>query len=365
MKKGQVNVVIYFRIFEILLLVMVIMIIATEVTNVKDSGLYQKKFISRDLALVMDSLTNARGNLMYSYNPPLATLSKFDINLKGGMVLVDDEAWPYATNKLYRLNEPLAFEKPHALRIKKIGNSISVEDVKSKEVPFNGYVLECPGTASDISSIIIDPGHGYDAASGKGDVGLKGTFKDAKGTVTPESWLALSIGVTLQQHLIQNAVFRKEYIFATRALEYEFITVPAVSSEPFLAEEAKTTQERVAFITQNPNALVLSLHVGKGELKTNVIKAFVNKDANIETLRLACALLNAIATKYALHITGTAIIPVDLGQLSPDDPKQVLLKDRVAVQLELGNIDFALNNPLENQRDLAGAIAEGLQVFKS
>ena len=90
MKKAQVPVAIYFRIFEIVLLVMVIAIVAVEVKNVKDGGIYQKKFISRDLALLMDSVTNARGNLNYFYRPPLQAMSKFNIDFSGGSVSVDD-----------------------------------------------------------------------------------------------------------------------------------------------------------------------------------------------------------------------------------------------------------------------------------
>jgi N-acetylmuramoyl-L-alanine amidase len=370
MKKAQVPVAVYFRIFEIILLVLVVSIIALEVSNVRGSGIYQKKFLARDLALFMDSVTNARGNLFYQYQPPGVALQNFTIDFVGGQVVVDGETWPYATNTLYTMEGPRTFKNAELLVMKKVGNTFTLEAADTKKQEFNGLLMECPKAFVDLKKVIIDPGHGYNPITKQGEQGVVGAHKDTKGRQIPESELALSIGAALQQQLKKHFPGLKDKIITiitTRSLKFEFISLPAILPVPFLAEETKTTQERLAMLTANPEAAVISLHVGKAKPDQNVVKAFVNKDANIQTYRLACTVLNAIAMKYKypLQITGNAIIPVDLEQLSADDPKKLLLKNQAVVQIELGNIDHPNNKLYENIPELADAIATGVKVFGS
>lgn len=368
MKKAQVPVTVYFRIFEIILLVLVIGIIYLEVKNVTDNGIYQKKFLSRDLALLMDSFANARGNLYYNYDPheEIAVMRRFTFDFKNRRVVVDDEAWPYATNENVRFQEPPPFKNPQHLTFRKVANTLSIEPPVTVPSEFNGYLMDCPGTKTAVKEVLIDPGHGYNFVTTQGEQGVVGAFKDTQGKSVPESQLALTVGTSLQQHLKQTSGLAEEKISSTRTLKVEFLTLPAVGPLPFLAEEAKSTKERIAVINTHPDAIVISLHAGKTNPRQNVVKAFVNndftdKDAKTATYHIACTLLNAIATRYPLDITGTAIIPVDLDQVGPDDPKQVLLKDRIAVQLELGNIDFEKNKLFEKPGTLAEAIAAGVE----
>lgn len=339
MKKGIVPVAVYFRIFEIILLVVVIAIVATEVNNIRDSGLYQKKFISRDLALVMDAITNARGNLFYIYNPPLATLGRFDIDFSNGQVSADDQSWPYAVNRNLVLTQPTVKKAEKLLVLTKTGNDFRIERAAPADISFNGLLLECPPAVLNIRSVVIDPTHGYNALTKKGRRGFKAT--DAQGNTVWESELMRNVGVALQTKLN----IKKVQTAGTRNLK---------------VEEAKTMAERIKTINQQSDAAIVSLHAGRQRKNQNVIKAFVNKDADIQTRNFACTLVNEFAKEYPLYITGTAVIPVDLAQLSPEDSKQILLKDRIAVALDLGNIADPKNKLLEEPLNFSEIIARGI-----
>jgi hypothetical protein len=343
MNKRADVVPVYFRIFEVLLLVMAISIVTAEVNNIKDSGVFQKKFLARDIALLLDSITNARGNIMYVYQPPLITgFSRFSFDFSNGRVNVDGEAWPYASNTAF----PAAHQKlkgTQGLFIQKVGSEVSITQLAPQPVPFNGLVMECPGIQLNARELVIDPGYGYS----KGEKPLVGLLKDSQGKPIPASEQMIRIGAAITANLAQYS----RPIASTRALKF----LPGE-----IREETKTVQERVKTIAAHKGAIVLSLRTRTMAPHMNLVKALVNKDAGPETYQLACTLLNAFATAYPAKITGTAIIPVDPSQFSPDDPRQVLLKESLAVQLELGNIDAPNNELLQNPDQLGRVIAQAL-----
>ncbi len=345
MKKADVSVAVYFRIFEILLLVIVIGIVAAEINNVSQSGIYQKKFLSRDLAMMMDSLTNARGNIIYNYNPRLVTLEKFEIGFTNGAVSVDDESWFYAVNNNYKLVLPQK-GKYSSFALKKAGNELSVQNGGVKSMEFNGLLLECPFAELGMRSVIIDPGHRYSDT----DDGLSGGLKDAQGRTIPESELMLKAGAALEPQLKP----RIPEVLGTRDLKTEYVA-------GVLSQQIKPLKERIAFIASKPDSAIISLHAGRQPKSQNIVKAYVNLDADERSYRLACHVLNSISDNFKGKITGTAIIPVIPAQLSQDDPRQGLVKDRVAVLLELGNIDYPNNEVLGSPVELAQAIAQGVE----
>jgi N-acetylmuramoyl-L-alanine amidase len=345
MKKADVSVAVYFRIFEILLLVIVIGIVSAEVNNIRDSGIYQKKFLSRDLALMMDSLTNARGNIIYRYMPRLVTLERFEISFTNNAVTVDDESWPYAMNGNYDIILPQK-ARYSSFVLKKTGNKLFVQDGGVKSMEFNGLLLECPFALLSTSSVIIDPGHRYSDS----DDGLSGELKDTQGRTIPESELMLKVAAALEPQLKSKI----PEILGTRDLKTNYVA-------GVLSQQTKTLKERIAFIASKPDSAIISLHAGRQPKSQNIVKAYVNFDADERSYRLACQMLNGISDAFKDKITGTAIIPVIPAQMSQDDPRQILAKGRVAVLIELGNIDYPKNEVLGSPVELAQAIAKGVE----
>jgi N-acetylmuramoyl-L-alanine amidase len=230
MSRAQVSVTVYFRIFEIILLVMVIGIVATEIKNAEKGGTYDKKFFSRDIALIMDSLTNARGNVIYIYNPPNADLNRFEIDFSNNAVNVGGDQWQYAVNKNLKLTAPLKGKYP-TLAIKKSGNNLWVEQGGPRETLINGYLLECPAANMVVDSLIIDPGHGFNPITNDGSRGFAGEPKDAKGRQVPESELVLKISAALQSQASIKGITK---VIGTRSLDTNIISLPNLGD--FIAE---------------------------------------------------------------------------------------------------------------------------------
>jgi N-acetylmuramoyl-L-alanine amidase len=354
MKKAQVNVAIYFRLFEIILLVMVVSIVALELRNVQTSGVFEKKFITRDLALTIDSFQNARGNLNYFYNPPLVNLDRFDIIVDNGVVGVDEQSWPFGLNRNFVFN-PLPKGKFGYLAIKKEGNVFSVDKGSPATGLINGFMIDCAYAKLQFDSVILDPGHGYNADTNQGEPGFLGQIKDNTGGIVPESQLMVESAVALVPQL------KGISITGTRALKADYVQRP---QGKVFSEEAKTTQERVNTINANKDAVVVSIHAGKQKTGQNIVKAYVNAYADEKSQRLACFVLNSISKNFKMDITGTAIIPVDPMQLRPDDAKKVLVDGRTAIQVELGNIDNPTNALLTDKNRLAQALSEGLMAVR-
>jgi hypothetical protein len=343
-KRGAVAVPVYFTIFEVILLAVVIVIVAKEVSNIDESSIFQKKFFSRDIALLLDSMTNARGNFFYVYNPN-TPLEKYELDFSNGRVSVDGESWPYAKNSNLKFS-PEKIKNANLVVFKKTGNTI---EIAGRDVDAESLILDCPYAHKTFSSVVLDPGHGYDPVSQQGDEGFK--IKAADDSVISESRTVLGIAASLKSLLGS--------VLSTRKLG---LTVRSVNGKPVQVEDAKTTEERIEFIDMHPEAAVISLHFGKDVPENNIIKAFVRKDADDAAFGLACRILNAIAGRkeFKNRITGTAVVPVDLGQFSPTDPKQVLKTANVAVQLELGNIGHPDNPLISGQQAVAAAIKQGM-----
>lgn len=340
MKKSQVAVTIYFRIFEILLLLMVVSMVFVEIKNIDDSGIYQKKFLSRDIALLLDSLTNARGNVFYAYDTPEATLARFEYDFSNGRVTVDGESWAYAKNNNYEYVFT-KIKKPKWLLLQKQGKQVSIQKAEpgSKTPEFNILLLDCPQSTTKISEVVLDPGKGYNAKLKQGEKGAEWTGKEGPKT---ESEYTMLVARSLRSQLDQQKKVSLNKIFSTRSLD---------------VDEHKTLEERIKTITEHPKAIIISLHVGKQGKEQNVVKAFVNKDSK-NSAGLACGILNKIARKYWPKITGTVIVPVSTQQLSSDDPRKVLKQE--GVLLELGSADP--DNPLlQNPRETATIIAGGIE----
>jgi N-acetylmuramoyl-L-alanine amidase len=211
--------------------------------------------------------------------------------------------------------------------------------------------LECPSATIRAQSILLDPGESYVA----GEKEIIGELKDSTGRQIPESEADLKIAVVLDSILNSR---QGQKVFGTRDLKLDVVG-------GVISQQTKSVSERVKFINANKDSIMISIHLGKQPKNQNLVKAFVNKDASAASYRLACSLLNSIADKYKMDITGTAIIPVDLAQLKPDDPKQVLIKDSTAVLLEIGNIDYPNNKLVESPVELAQMLALGIDLART
>lgn len=334
--KSQASTEALFVLSEILLVVAAIFLIFGKITSIEDDQLFLKKYYSRDLAVLIDQIQGMNGNLLYIYNPAQTTLSKLDFKFTKTAVRAGDDLYTVAAKGI----KEIEIQKPKSLRITKENNKITVQENKLPSgVQFNPNKINCPEIKTTINNLIIDPGHGYNKDTELGDTGFKTEQKQ-------ESILMANLAASVQS--------------ALRVLNINSDTTRNTLISP--TEESKTTEERKNFV-QNADTII-SLHANKDAPENNNLKAYINFNSQkyLESYKLACEILNSISDKFVLETTGAAIIPVDLNQLDNEDPKQILLGQKIAVQIEVGNID-AKNSFIENYAKLAPAIASAINEY--
>jgi len=340
-KKSQATSESLFVLTEIILVVAAVFLIFGKITSIENDQLFLKKYYSRDIALLLDEIQGMQGNIFYQYNPPQTTLEKLDFTFSPTQIQVADEKYLVAARDL----QESKIEKPKKIFDSKEGNKIILQ--KEQPKPLNANKISCPRIDLTLGKIIIDPGHGYDFTDETGDTG----FKTEK---LQESILIANLAASLQSALKVTGI----YADTTRSTQIN------------PTEESKTTEERKKLTEQHTT--IISLHANQDEPTTNNIKAYVNYNSKkyYESVKLACEILNAISDTFVKETTGIAIIPIDTNQLSEDnpstildesDPKLILDDKKIAVQIEVGNLNTKNSFTPQKNTQLAIAISQAIE----
>lgn len=332
--KSQATTETLFVLTEILMVLAAGFLIFGKLNNISEDHLFVKKFFARDLAVLLNAMHIPQGNILYFYKTQPDILSKLTFTFKNNMVEVKDEKYPMAVH----LSEETTIEKPPQLRILKQHNKLFIDKpTKIIKEEYNKNALACPTKPVLSGTIVIDPGHGYNPTEQgyQGDIGREG--KHGK-----ESIITAQIAQALQSLL----KLKGKNVFTTRALTTDI-------------EDAKSIEERK--ITAQQGDIILSIHANKDDQEINNLKAYVNQDSPtyLQSYALACTLLNSLSDKFSTQTTGTAVIPISIDQLDPEDDKRILETSKIAVQIELGNID-AESAFLPQTKTLATRLAEAL-----
>jgi len=342
-KKGQFTTG-YMLIFELILAAIVAYAVFEAVNNMPN--ITEAKFFSRDIALLLDSISSQPGNILFIYNPPTKSLSKFDFSFSGNKVNVgkdisdpkiNSEAYPYfsnsRTNYVIEDGNSIAVSKPSLMHFVKSGDIIKIASSSQQlDKKFNPHRRIC-GAIPNTKSVTIDIGHGWSqtkANQGSLYAGDKG-YENVK---------------IVQYESEQVRLLAQQLSYANPALTF----TRSVDVDDYVSD-------RMSKLTGD---VVISLHANSEQSGKNNIKAFINADSAklAESSALACSLINAMTDKIEF-VSGSAIIPSDISFLPADDPRQVLLKDKIAVYLELGNVNEETNNLLQkNGKEIVDAFKE-------
>jgi hypothetical protein len=353
----------YLILFEIFIVVLLAFVVIRKVSTVNLD--YQKRFLSKDIALLTDAAYASPVPFEYQYGFP--GLANHSITFDKQVVSVTGRSYPFAQDLSIRSS--FAFKPAETFRFKR-------EPGVLEFIPrnFYPYKLACPSERSTVNAIILDPEYGWDetlaegerqknasitddelATLGAGDKGAAG--RNTNGTLFYEYDLNRHVAIALKSALVSLLGPQSDAkILTTRALG----TAQALS--------IRARREKIAGMP--PKSLVLSIRSGIRDAPADVpLIVYVNgRSARLNvSMAAACAVLNALAEKY--HLTHSGIVPIDADLLPLDDgstardeedPLRVLAPDRPGITIELGN----LNNPDDPmQKDiaaLAGAISSGL-----
>jgi N-acetylmuramoyl-L-alanine amidase len=335
--QGEMEEEVYSVLIQVAILIMVVIAMMLYLKSVRDNTLFEKMYLSRDVALLMNTLYAAPENVGYVYAAGTTNLSKYTFKGEENYVAVNYEKdrseqeryYKYASDFSFKENFPL-IEDADMITFVKNDNLFKVG--KDGTGSLNSLICQEIDTSSKnwISKVIIDPGHGYDAGSPniqKMDIG----YSNDKLT---------------------------EYIFTThvgtalKTFGYKLTR----NSNYYLPQDERLDVVQTA-------ETIISLHVGNYSADKNIAIAFISAKSlkQAESRKLACLILNNLLAQIAIE--NIAIIPVFPSDLSVDDPKHILLPTKVAVYLELGNINNKASVAALNPIEIANAINDALKVY--
>ncbi len=342
-KKGAVIDILMHPAFITFVAVLVLLYLLWFVNGLGSDLTFEKKYLATDIALTMDSLLASRDNVVLYYLPQRKEFNpKFNYDFKKNRITVYQESKPESSaGKYFFTSDPsiklkeitLSFKPPFVLpRFAKIGNKILVDDVHDPKHNINILLLSCPEKKFEYGNITLDPGHGFNEDLNQGSEG----FTTNK----------------LKEYVLTREISSIAKILDT----YQFLGDLTRDSDIDLSIDDRRTRIQDSLI---------SVHVGSYSNFDNIIKAYVNYDSYAQkaSLKLACELVNEVSSALIdkkIKITGIAVIPVIPAQKS-DKEFSILVQDKPAVMLEIGNINVPDTFSQENKKAIASAIIEGIK----
>jgi len=356
-KKGDVEFTLISVFITVVVLGFILLSFLSKINAMGAALTYEKKFLATDMAVSIDKLHGIPSNAYLLYS----NLGKFNLSYSLGPSILEickgsDKAKDTSRGFFYFTEDgPKGiFLRPKELKpanstissifISKQGNDILFDSPQlNPKFKTNLNYLSCPKKIFPLKSIVIDPGHGWDDASQKGE----------KGFISPgnksESVFALELANMFRGTLSRVAAIDKTRDFA-------------VDSYMPMAQRASSAMKSDG---------IISIHLGSSpDLSTNNALAYFNVHSakKEESIRLGCNILNAISDVFP-QITGLAVVPINLdneAKINPESPYSILLEDKVAVLLEIGNIQMPLPNFMleqNSQIEISKAALEGVERY--
>ncbi|MBW2978752.1 N-acetylmuramoyl-L-alanine amidase [Candidatus Woesearchaeota archaeon] len=341
-KKGEAVDILMHPVFITFVALAVLLYLLWFVHGIGSESVFEKKFLAEDIALTIDSLLAARGNVVVYYQPQKQDyVPEFNYYFKKNQVIVhEDEVPESSAGRFFFTSDPkidfkekrLKFSEPFILPVfAKLGNRLIVDDAHNPEDNFNIFLLDCPDAKFDYKKITLDPAHGFNKDLNQG-----------------------STGFTTDK--LEEFILTREISSMANTLDYGFIGVLTRESDIYLPINSRKNMIEDSLV---------SLHIGSSLVTDNLVKAYINYDSEKreQSLKLACELVNEISSaliEKKIKITGIAVVPVIPEQKS-DRQFSILVKDKPAVLLEIGNINVPNTFSHENKRAIASAIIQGMK----
>jgi hypothetical protein len=284
--------------------------------------IFDRFYLARDMALLVDSVYAVPGNIMFTYKEDLGT-NQFSIRDNFVTLNPTDENKKAAYNYVEDYQDlEVDFPPFQNIFILKQGQEIFFSD--GQETFQNR--LSCTPREMDINSIVVEISDELSVSMGSTQI-------------VEEEYL---IGVV---DLLESALERKNPSFI----------LPRYSASDKKYEEMRRDLENYDF--------GLSLHFGENEdFYENEIIAYINNDP--DSRDFACHILSQLMNR-GLDITSTRIKILDGSRLNEDNEKYVLSTRKNMIYFELGNIySDRETNLFFRQSDVASAIADAVDHLR-
>jgi N-acetylmuramoyl-L-alanine amidase len=342
-KRGEVADLLMHPVFVIFVAFSVLLYLLWFAHGVGSAQTFEKKFLATDLALTIDSLLAAKDNVILYYLPQGKEFTpKFNYSFdKNQVIIFEGKQIESNAGRYYFTSDPaismkktsLMFKEPFVLpRFALLGNELLIDDAHDPKKRLNMYLLSCPSKKLSFKKVTLDPGHGYTADLRQGSIGF-------------------------------SSGNRKEYILTREiaGMAQSLDTVEVLSELTRDGDFALSINDRKS----RARDVLISIHIGSYNTNDNFIKAYINYNSNKrdESLKLACELINQISSNLIennIKITGTAIIPI-IPEKKSDEQLNILVEDKPAVLLELGNIRRLNIFEHKNKIAIASGIIDGIK----
>ena len=352
-KKADINSELYFIAFEVFLAIIVMYALFSYIdrNTGTDSSIFEKSYLSRDLALLTNTIYAAPGNVFYIYKADKLRLPRFDIGFSNQEVTISETGkdrlpfyYPYA-NDLFFSNPSLGLTKPSKIEFIKSGNDVKI----GESVYLNLNKLNCPqiDTTDDNwknKKLLIDEGHGSE-----------------------------ELGFTSQGRYESRIIDSIAKSFQVESSSKGFGNIDHTRTGLIGENTPRLSKTKIKEKIKNSD-IIISLHVGKDDKEINNLKAYYSIQSNREiqdkTIKLACLVLNKILdNEESGYITGASIIPIDSDTILETDTDPILnyeeAKDKIAILLELGNIEINRGDNMLYKEDgkIGSSMIEGLKAY--
>ena len=405
-KKGAITEETYMMIINIVIIMIVWGILIYYVRAVGKNTLPEKIYLSKDIALLTNTIYSSPGNTFYIYSDSSnkIDLTKYLYSFKDSNVNIKEtakdknELWfPHSKDLSLKSSLPGLIEYPKEIHFVKSNNKLFINAPLTAWTEFGGgsfggagvtgtwtegdnsenpiitdaswiknnpgnpiigywslisYLnqLSCPTIKIEEElanqNIVIDPGHGDNPAKDTGleDFGFE--FKDSTNFRNmKEAYITTKIANGVKANYPDD-----NNVMRTRD-----------------SDRYESTGYRTNFIEENMADVIISIHIGNYSNSYNTIKAFIpyKSDKFLQSRKLACNILNTFPSQ--IELDGIVIVLVDTSALSEEDPMQVInFEDKTAVLLEIGNINTAQGRTMFDDTklsDISAGIYNGLTEY--
>lgn len=356
-KRGILEKPLWFLI-DLIITVIVIYYSATYVDQITSTTVFEKNFLSKDIALLIDSLYSSPGEVLLKY--PQKTLW-FSYEFDHNRVKVFEEKLFASSQESYFIEDknlkfsPVTLSPQKEIENKKsfIDKYFSSANIFSIRTPD----LE-PGTYTDIffdkdanklgitkEKIEHKIEFRCQEIPTKEDTKQKAILIDQGYTNNEEpDMLAASIGYSIYNNIKES--FRQVYH-------------SRIGEIWDLKSNIKKIDDTTLNKRLDSSDMIISIKIGDNQNKLNTVKAYYSSESNEEikkkSEKLACLILNKLLDESELKIDGANTLPVK-NQLD-------IKKDKVAVLLEIGNMQIKENNPIKQTETISRigkSISEGI-----
>lgn len=312
------------------------------ITSMKDGTYYNKHYLSRDLAYLLDTIYSVPGNVFFEYNNPKINFSKLAVKVSGNFVEVMEKegksrpiSFNFASNSRIA---PIAVSiDSQPILLSKSGNSLSLSSL-------NLNLLDCGD-----EEIIDSSGNSIffiEVGGNPVNEEMIGLFKESQ----INSFIASSLAWNLDKSFFDVKYSRK-------------------AGEPDeLAYDRPRREDGEMEELMDSSNVFLSINLDGNENKKDLVyvKAYYvlsEHNTSKKSQYLACNIVNSVLSYLPGDIDSISTIPINIDYVS-DDMKKYLKEDKISVYLAFGNfkgenLDSFLNDK-SKLRETGKAISDGV-----